>query len=67
MKKEIAWPIKIIALSFVILIVITNVWLHHFLLGGDLPAWAKDLMFICSAMIVLSGIAQAILWIKKKL
>lgn len=67
MKEKFTWPTRVIALGFIGLILVTNVWLHYYLFGGEMPSWAYLMIDVSTILIVLGALAHAFLWIKKRL
>lgn len=66
MNNKFTWPTKIIALSFIGMVLVMNVWLHHYLFGGEVPHWAHLAIEICVAGTLVGGLGQVGLWIRKR-
>ena len=66
-EKKITWPTKLIALSFISLIVITNVWLHYYLFGGDLPAWVHTAIDISIFALLVGSAGRIWIWVGEKI
>ncbi len=67
MNPTIAWPQRLIALSFIALIVIANLWAHSFLFGAALPSWVSSAIQIPLGGLIVGGGGWAWYWLAQRL
>ncbi len=66
-QKKITWPTKLIAINFISLIVITNIWLHYYLFGGKLPDWVHFAIDISTVGLLVGGAGRLWIWVREKI
>ena len=61
------WPRKLIAICFIILVLVGNVWLHYTIFGGTLPVWVSIIVDTCIVGLVIGGGGWFWRWAKLRL
>lgn len=66
MPSKNRWPTKLIAISFISLILATHFWLFDFFFGGSIPPWFSILVNCNIVCLAFGGTALLWQWLKER-
>lgn len=52
------WARRIVAVAFILLVVLGNIWLMSMFTGSEAPAWTAYGFFVCIALAAVGGLGM---------